>query len=185
MQTRTLAVFAGAVWLAGCSGSGALHSAWTDLSPRACQQIVEPGDPNETPHLRCPGTAGYALIVRRTEAGRESVDVVDPKGRAFPLHFQETVTRFMCNVEGRAEWRMAEREPVGLIVRVQTREDVENPEKVTRTLLTVAKITSEGACVTRVLTEGDQPIEEARREADRARSKPCAPALPPLATGGE
>jgi len=142
-------------------------------------------DPNETPHLRCAGPAGYALTVRRAEAGRESVDVVDPAGRVFRLDFQETVTRAMCNVVGRVEWRMAGQEAAALIVRVQAREELGEPEKVTRTLLVVAKITPEGACVTRVLTEGKQTMEEAQREADRARSQPCAPALPPLVTGGE
>jgi hypothetical protein len=151
---------------------------WTEVTPGACQPFVEGGDPNETQHLRCPGPAGYALIVRRAEAGRDSVDVADPAGRLHPLRFQETVTRAMSNVAGQAEWRMAGREPAGLIVRLEAREDAGDPEKVTRTLLAVAKITPAGACVTRVLTEDLQTREEARREADGARNKPCAQPLP-------
>src|SRR4051812_23336867 len=95
-----IALVVGSLVLPGCSASGgdgsqsesagqgqqiAVQSITTDLNVSACRKEIDKSDPNETPYLRCPGVGGYSLILRRVEAGRTSIDVVDPDQHVFPL----------------------------------------------------------------------------------------------------
>lgn len=192
------AAVVGALCLCGCAGPrgsdaapgrAALHSEYSGLQGEACQQKVERNEPNDTPYLACPGIGGYALHVRKVESGRVSIDIVDPGGQARPLNLQDTVTRHMANLTGQAEWRVTTTgggapRPVALIVNVQAREDDEDPEKVTHTYLTVAKITADSACVTDRFLEGVQSMDEVRAAAGTAAQRPCVPALPPRNAGG-
>jgi len=168
--------------------AGAIASVYTELSGSACHSEVDKNDPNETPYLRCPGAAGYALIVRRVDAGRQSIDVVDPTNRGFPLDYQEFVTRHMFTLNGKAEWRLltkgATQVPIALIAIVQAREDNENPEKVTRSFVAVAKITPGAACVTDSFTVGSRSEAEVRRAADTAQERECAKPQPAMAVDG-
>ncbi|MBI4907461.1 MAG: hypothetical protein HY820_27800 [Acidobacteria bacterium] len=166
----------------------AMESIYTELGAAACRKEADRNDPNETPYLVCPGVAGYTLIVRRVEAGRQSIDIVDAAQRVLPLNYHEFVTRHMSTLSGKAEWRVATKDgkqvPVALIVRVQAREDNNNPEKVTGSYFAVAKITPREACVTDRIPEGAQPESEVRRVADLAQEKPCAPPQPQITAAG-
>lgn len=187
-----------ALLFCGCSvtqhsGSGhpraAIESVYSSLSPAGCSQHADPADPNATPYWTCPGTAAYHLIVRRVDAGRRSIDVVDPSGQASPLNYQEFVTRHMCTLGGQAEWRVTrdrdgKQIPIALIVPVLAHEDKENPEKATRTYLAVAKISPRETCVTTIIPDGAQPQAGVLRAADNALATACAPPLPPLTVGG-
>jgi hypothetical protein len=171
--------------LSACVAQDAgIRSVHTSLRAQDCAKKVDRKDPNETPYWLCAGVANYALIIRRAEAGRRSIDVVDPAQRVLPLRYEEFVTRHMSSLEEKAEWRAITRAgkpvPVALIVRVQAREDVDNPEKVTRTYLAIAKIMPGQACVTERIAEGTRSQAEVYRAADSAPSKPCASPLPPL-----
>jgi hypothetical protein len=183
--------------LCGCSGPGqepaarpqaAIESIRTDLGPGACRNEIDKNDPNETPYQLCQGVAGYALIVRNVDAGRQSIDIVDSTKRVSPLNYQEFITRHMSNLDGKAEWRVATADgkqiPIALIVRVQAREDNDNPEKVTRSYLAVAKITPSETCVTDRIPESAQSDAEARRAADSAQARRCAPPQPPITADG-
>jgi hypothetical protein len=183
--------------LSGCSATdgdpavrsrAAIESIHTDLGAGSCVNEIDKNDPNETPYLVCPGVAGYALIVRRVDAGRQSIDVVDSAQRVLPLNYHEFVTRHMSTLTGKAEWRVATTDgkqvPIALVVRVQAREDNDNPEKVTRSYLAVAKITPNETCVTERFTEGEQPETEVRSAADSAQGRPCAPPQPRIAVDG-
>jgi hypothetical protein len=185
-----------ALLLQGCSSAGetraagapaAIEPAYTALAGDACERKVDQGDPNDTPYLECPGVGGYSLLVRRVEAGRQSVDVVDPARAVHPLSYQDFVTRHMSSLDGRAEWRVATDGgtpvPIALIVRVQAREDQADPERVTTTYLAVARLTPGQPCVTDRIPDGAQALAEARRAADVAREQPCVPPLPGLAGG--
>lgn len=182
-----------ALLLAGCTAqqgesAGAARPVMTGLDAGSCAKEIDPGDPNETPYLRCPGVAGYALIVRNVDAGRQSIDIVNPARQAFPLSYEEFVTRHMFSLDTQAEWRMLmkddEQIPVALIVRLHAREDEDDPERVTRSYFAVAKITSEGACVTESIAEGARTGDEVRAAADTARQRPCAAPLPPMTADG-
>lgn len=183
--------------LSGCSaqdGSPAvptqaeIQSVHTDLGAGSCKTEVDKSDPNETPYLVCPGVAGYTLIVRRVGSGRRSIDIVDPSQRAFPLNYQEFITRHMSTLDDQAEWRVATRDgsqvPIALMVRVQARESNDDPEKVTTSYLAVAKITPNEVCVTDRIPEGTQPEAQVRSEANAAPEKRCAPPQPPLTEDG-
>ncbi len=183
--TATLLSLLGTM-LAGCAGreggKPTLESVYTDLHGGACVKEIDKTDPNETPYLRCPGVAGYSLIVRQVEAGRESVEVVDAANRTHALNYQEFITRSMSNLEGKAEWRVETKDgrqsPAALIVRVQAREDAGDPEQVTHTYLAVAKITADEACVTDRIDAAGRQQDAIRAVADSARARPCATAQP-------
>lgn len=154
-----------------------IQSVYTKLDRGSCTKEIDHTDPNDTPFLRCPGVAGYTLILRLVDSGRESIEVVDPAQQMFPLNYQEVVTRHMFSTGDKAEWRMAtiqgKETPIALIVRLHVHGSGKNPEKVTRIYHTVAKITATEACVTdRVLTEA-----AARTAADTAAKRPCLPSL--------
>ena len=185
------------LFLSGCSATdgdlavrskAAIESIHTDLGGGSCRKEIDKNDPNETPYLVCPGVAGYTLIVRRVDAGRQSIDVVDLAQRVFPLDYHEFVTRHMSTLDGKAEWRVAtkdgKRVPIALIVRVQAREDNDNPEKVTRSYFAVAKVTPNEVCVTDRIPEGVQSEAEVHRAADSAQERQCAPAQPRITVAG-
>ncbi|MEQ1846977.1 MAG: hypothetical protein ABL983_15530 [Nitrospira sp.] len=165
-----------------------IASVYTDLTSQLCRKEADMTDPNETPYLVCSGAEGYALIVRRVDAGRRSIDVVDPSQQSHPLNYHEVVTRHMFSLGPKAEWRVAtnnlKRVPLALIVRLQAREDHRSPDRVTHTYLAVAKITSNEVCVTDRILLGTRSEAEVRRAADSAREKPCAPHLLPMAIDG-
>jgi len=183
--------------LSGCSAkngddavraNAAIQSVYTGIDAGSCKKEVDKNDPNETPYLVCPGIAGYALIVRRVDAGRQSIDVVDAAQRVLPLNYQEFVTRHMSNLDGKAEWRVATKDgkevPIALIVRVQAREDNRNPEKVTRSYIAVAKIAPNAVCVTDRIPEDTQSQAQVRSAADSARERQCAPPQPQMTADG-
>jgi hypothetical protein len=184
-------------FLAGCSAreddSGASstptsESIFTSLDAAACRREIDRSDPNETPYLVCPGAAGYALIVRRVESGRQSIDVVDAAQRVFPLNYHEFVTRHMSSLDARAEWRVTTtggvQVPIALLVRVHAREDTDDPEKVTHSWVAVAKLTANEVCVTDRIADGSLSDADLRAAADSARQRPCVPAQPPLPVPG-
>jgi hypothetical protein len=187
----------GSLLLSGCSAQQSpraispksdIQSVYTGLNVESCKKEADKTDPNETPYLVCPGAAGYSVIVRRVDAGRKSIDVVDTARRAFPLNYQEFVTRHMFTLDDKAEWRVASREgtqaPLALISRVRAQEDNDNPEKVTRTYIAVAKITPAETCVTDVVPEGSKSDAEVRSLADSAPERRCAAPQPPMTGDG-
>lgn len=171
--------------VAPAAGVTSVH---TRLDAAACREEPDPHDPNETPYLLCPGVGGYALIVRRVDAGRRSIDLVDATRRAFPLDYHVFVTRHMATLSDSAEWRVATRDgrqvPIALIVRVRAREDAAEPERVTRTYVAVAKVTPTEVCVTDRIPDDARSAAEVRGLADAAPARPCAPAQPPMTAGG-
>lgn len=168
----------------GCSSQNGqnIQSVMTDLDDSSCRKETDASDPNETPYLVCPGVGGYSLIVRRVEAGRQSIDVVDASRRATPLNYQDYITRHMSSLDGKAEWRVATKDgkqvPIALIVRVQAREDSGNPERVTSVYSAVARIGPTGACVTDRIPEGTKTGDEIHQAADSAGQRECAPVQP-------
>jgi hypothetical protein len=101
------------------------------------------------------------------------------------LSYDEFVTRHMSSLDGRAHWRVTpgdgEQVPIALVVRVQAREDIDDPEKVTNTYLAVAKITPHETCITERIAAGAGSEAELHSAADSAQNRPCAPPQPPLA----
>lgn len=165
-----------------------IASVYTELTSQSCRKEVDKDDPNETPYLVCSGVEGYALAVRRVDAGRRSIDVIAPSAQIHPLNYQDVVTRHMFTLGQKAEWRVSKsdhkRAPIALIVRVQAREDNDNPDRVTHTYITVTKVTPHEVCVTDTILAGTRTESVVRSIADSARERPCVSQLPPMTIDG-
>jgi hypothetical protein len=143
-------------------------SVYTDLAEDRCKTIridEETGSSEQ----RCPGTAGYNLLVLDDD-DRMSVTVVTPDGREHPLDYWSVVTTAFSSLGEKAEWRVVQKKPVALIVRVKSADpEMELPVS----SLAVAKITPQAICVTDVILSSPTANEEARRAADSAADRPC------------
>ncbi|MBB4634610.1 hypothetical protein [Longimicrobium terrae] len=151
--------------------SSAIRSVYTSLAEKDCR-VTETDDEVGGSTSRCPGTAGYALMVHDYDA-RMSVDIVAPGGRVLPLRYSGVITANFSAVGERAEWRMRGANPIALIVRLNANEDPEDPARTT-SYLAVAKITPGAACVTdRIAPTTPNANEAARQAADRSATRPC------------
>ena len=139
---------------------------------KALALAVEQDEETGGTRSRCPGTAGYVLMVDDFDA-RMSVDIVAPGGRTHPLRYSGVITSNFSSLGPRAEWRMRGGKPVALIVRVNAFEDPEVPNRAT-SYLAVAKITARETCVTdRIPPTTPNANEAAQRAADQSASRPC------------
>lgn len=148
----------------------AIRSVYTSIEETACR-LVEQDEETGATSSRCPGTAGYALLVHDFDA-RMTVDVVAPGNRTHRLRYSGVITSAFSSLGPRAEWRMRGNQPVALIVRVNAFEDPSVPDRAT-SYLAVAKITPREACVTDRIAPGATANEAARQAADGAASRPC------------
>ena len=148
-------------------------SVYTDLAEDRCKTLEL--NEEEGPHSvqRCPGAAGYHLLVLDDDA-RMSVTVVDPAGKEHPLDLWTLVSPNFSSLGNVAEWRMVRRSgtevPGALIVRF----NATDPEtsKVT-SYLAVAKIADDGICLVEAVPPGLDANEKAREVADGAQKKAC------------
>jgi hypothetical protein len=160
----------------------------TGLGAESCRREIDTTDPNETPYLVCPGVSGYSLIVRRVDSGRRSIDLVNPANDTLPLKCHEFITRHMFSLDPDARWRVATENgspvPLALLVRVQARENNNEPDQVTQTYWAVAKLTANEACVTDRIPDGQMSETDIQHAADSARGRPCLPPQPELTSDG-
>ncbi|HEX2208536.1 MAG TPA: hypothetical protein VHG93_12695 [Longimicrobium sp.] len=147
-----------------------IRSVYTTLAEAECR-LVERDEETGATSSRCPGAAGYALLVHDYDA-RMTVDVVAPDGRTHRLRYSGVITSAFSSLGPRAEWRMRNGDPIALIVRVNAFEDPESPDRAT-SYLAVAKITSREVCVTDRIPPMAHANEAARQAADRSASRAC------------
>jgi len=173
-RSLLLAIFAFNCAVAFPVKPASVASVYTDLSPAKCKTIKVTQDPGSSV-LRCPGVAGYSLLVLDDDA-RQSVTVVTPDGQEHGLDYWHVVTGYFSSLAEKAEWRMVKKggklAPIALIVRVYANENPDVPEQRT-SYLAVAKITSEKICVTAKIKASKTANAEARRAADASAAKPC------------
>ena len=98
--------------------------------------------------------------------------MITPKRVEHSLELWSVVSSGFSSVGPKVEWRLAKATPVALIIRYNTSEDAEAPNKNT-SYLAVAKITATEICVTDKISPGPTANEDARRAADAASTKPC------------
>jgi hypothetical protein len=151
----------------------AIDSVYTDIADSKCATIAvdeEAGGATQ----RCPGIAGYALLVEDDDA-RMSVTVVAPNGEQHPLNYWQVVTTAFSTLGPKAEWRVTQQNgefaPLALIVRVNANES-DDPGVIT-SYLAVAKITPQATCVTDKIAPGADMNLRARRAADSSAGRPC------------
>ena len=152
-----------------------VDSLYTSLDVRDCKTLELQEDEGGSYRGRCPGTAGYRLELIEGDL-RQTLTVIDPKGRAFPLDLWSTVSGAFSLLGSKAEWRVrrsgGRTMPIALLVRYNANEDPERPEKST-SYLVVSKITPDAICVTDVVAPQPNANEQARVLADQAASRPC------------
>jgi hypothetical protein len=147
-----------------------IHSVYTSLGEAECR-LVEKDEETGATSSRCPGTAGYALLVHDYDA-RMTGDVITPDGRTHRLRYSGVITSAFSSLGRSAEWRMRSSQPIALIVRVNAFEDPQVPDRAT-SYLAVARITAREACVTDRIAPAANANEAARQAADRSASRPC------------
>lgn len=174
--------FAKSVVVAGLLGAVLLSSAqaapldsmYVDLAGKQC--VTRSVDQEHGMSVqRCPGVAGYALLVEDFD-GRQSVSVERPDKTVQPLDYGRVITTGFSSLGPKAEWRVnrsgGKVVPVALIIRVIASENPAAPDKKT-SYLAVARITPAGICVTDRIRASTTMNEEARRAADTSANKPC------------
>jgi hypothetical protein len=152
-----------------------VDSIYTSLKTTDCKTLEFNENEGGSYKGRCPGTAGYQLLSMEGDL-RQSLTVIDPKGKEFPLDLWTNVSGGFSALGEKAEWRVkkegSKTKPIALIVRFNVSEDPEKPEKTT-SYLVVSKITPTEICVTDVVKPSSTANEQARTLADRAASKAC------------
>lgn len=148
----------------------AVTSVYTPLDDKKCKTIELTDDEGGSYKGECKGVSGYKLHVIEGDL-RQTITVVDPKGKEHPLQFWNLTGAFSA-VGQQAEWRMKGKKPIALIVRLNVSGNVEDASK-TKGYLVVAKITPEATCVTDFLAPTRSHNLEARKAADRSASRPC------------
>jgi hypothetical protein len=150
------------------------QSVYSDISAKACKTISVDKE-SESSVQRCPGLAGYHLLVEDGDL-RSSITVVAPNGKKHELNYWSVVTRAFSSLGQKAEWRVVKKQgkviPIALIVRVNSSEDGETPNAII-SYLAVAKITPQAICVTDKIKPGTTQNAEARRAADSSATRKC------------
>ena len=168
MRTVTLLVI---VLLASIAANAqSVTSVYTDLDDKKCKTLELTDEEGGSYKGECKGVGGYKLHVIEGDL-RQTVTIVDPKGKEHPLEFWDLTGAFSA-VGDKAEWRMRGNKPIALIVRLTVNERVDDPAYV-KGYLVVAKITPEATCVTHFLPPTRSHNYEARKAADNAASRPC------------
>jgi hypothetical protein len=151
------------------------RSVYTPLGDKDCRKIKSAEAGDDGYEGRCPGTAGYSLLLSEGDL-RQNITIITPKGTQQSLDLWSVVSGGFSSVGPKAEWRLASQNgklvPVALILRYNASEDPESPNKIT-SYLAVAKITLTTICVTDKISPGPKANEDARRAADAASTKPC------------
>jgi hypothetical protein len=149
-----------------------LTSVYTDLSDKACKTLESDSSGSGWYKGQCKGISGYKLILTEGDI-RQSIDVVTPKGKSFPLDLIANVSQHFSMVSNKAEWRVrTNQQPVALILRYNANEDAADPSKVT-SYLVVSKITVKIACITDIVKPQPNANALARQLADQAQTKSC------------
>jgi hypothetical protein len=141
-------------------------SVYTPLSGAGCSLVRHDREADESTQ-RCPGVAGYAILVQDADA-RMSVTLVAPDGREQPLNYWSVITRSFSRLGEHAEWRVRNGAPVALIVPVIASEDPDTDVE----YLAVARVGA-AACVTDRIAQGPSAGENARRAADSSAERTC------------
>ena len=163
--------FLAVIFLGTLSGyAQQVTSIYTPLDDKKCKTIEATDEEGGSYHGVCPGAAGYKLELIEGDL-RQTVTIVDPKGKKHPLQFWNLTGAFNA-VGETAEWRMKGKKPIALIVRLTVNERVDDPAYV-KSYLVVAKITPESTCVTEFLAPTRSHNYEARKAADKSAARPC------------
>lgn len=147
------------------------RSVYTSLEAKQCRTIKIETTGAGDYEGRCHGVAGYSLTLIEGDL-RQNIIVNTPKGSKHSLELWDVISGGFSSVGPKAEWRMAAKAPVALIIRYNASENPDNPDKRT-SYLAVAKITPTEICITDKISPSANANSEARSAADSAATRPC------------
>ena len=172
VPSRLLLIFTALLPAAVVIAAPRLTSVYTSLDVTKCR-TVEIHEVGASSVQRCPGVAGYHLLVLDDD-NRMSITVEDPKGGKHPLDLWTLVSSHFSTLGKAAEWRVDATakpvKPAALIVRF----NATDPETTKETSsLAVIKISGAAACLIDVIPPGKEQNQKAQESADTAQEKPC------------
>jgi len=150
---------------------------YSDLYGKTCK-VIERAKDGAASVRRCTGVGGYHLLVREAN-DQTSVDIVTPARAVYPLEYWEVVMPGLGHVGRKAEWRVEKRGgrlvATGLLVRLDASKSADHgPRLAAGTILTAARIASDGACV---VYQGDAMPRSADASARAAAADPRSKCL--------
>lgn len=146
-------------------------STYTNLEAKYCRTVKSTSADAGEYIGKCPGVAGYTLIVTEGDL-RQNIEVVTPKGAKHSLDLWTVVSPAFSSLGPKAEWRMVKKKPVALIVRYNASENPDDSTKIT-SYLAVVKVTDTSICVTDKISPGANANLQARQAADNSSTKQC------------
>ncbi len=158
------------VFVATTAASAQVTSQYTDLDDSKCKTLELNEDEGGSYKGECRGVGGYKLHVIEGDL-RQTVNVIDPRSKEFELRFWEHFYAFSA-VGPKAEWRVRNKKPFALIIRLNVSENPEKPETTTSYLI-VSKITTSEVCITDIIRPSRTQNADARRLADTASMRAC------------
>jgi hypothetical protein len=162
-----LIAFIHAMWPLVAQAENATSTA-TPTEGKACKLVSRDRETGDST-TRCPGIAGYSLLVLESD-DRASITLIGPDKQVLPLNFWDAIPSF-STLAHQIEWRQVTRQgkqaPIGMIVRVDTvdQSDVAHPKPVS--FILVARIKENSAClIAKIPTEQADAILAARQAVD-------------------
>src|SRR5262245_58477764 len=96
------------------------RSVYTPLGDKDCRKIKSAEAGDDGYEGRCPGTAGYSLLLSEGDL-RQNITIITPKGTQHSLDLWSVVSGGFSSVGPKAEWRLTSQKrkpvPVALIIR--------------------------------------------------------------------
>src|SRR6185503_10661364 len=81
------------------------RSVYTPLGDKDCRKIKSAEAGDDGYEGRCPGTAGYSLLLSEGDL-RQNITVITPKGAQHSLDLWSVVSGGFSSVGPKAEWRV-------------------------------------------------------------------------------
>ncbi len=166
--------------LAAALVSGAtMTTEYTSTTGRTCVITSSNQETGDTV-TRCPGVAGFSLLILNSD-DRASISIVTDDKVTLPLDFWDVVTPTFSTLGPKVEWQVesmhGKKRPVAIIVRVHTvdQTDVEAPRPLS--FLVVAAIRNDTACVIGKIPALRPVANESARALAKARNSKCLPQI--------
>jgi hypothetical protein len=121
----------------------------------------------------CEGFGNYKLLNKASATG--SVDVITPSNKKIELNLQFHFLDELSSVEGKAEWRLKDKEkPVAVIIPLTVHRPKKNSNFMNHFVyLFVVKLSEESACITDIVKPSKKQKSIARTFADNVSKRPC------------
>lgn len=153
-------------------------SSYSSIAENDCKLINAANDDDQSSTQRCADFAGISVIVTDFDARQDMIlHKIKKDAKRFPLKLSQTVSSAFSALGDKIEWRHKSGQPndiVGMIVRFNTAEDPDKPDKTT-SYLVVSKVLEEQICVVGKVSpqKGKQQNQDAREMADKSATMPC------------